>query len=392
MIKTAVVLAGGKGVRLRPLTLTTPKPLLPVGNKPIIDHILSLLATHGFERIVVAVNYLGHKILAHVLERYLDAGLEILIPRIKPNDTADAVRKISAFLDEDFIVTMGDVLTNMNLRQFADFHSRSDAIASVALIEVGSVREFGAVILDESGRILHFMEKPGASEWYVANIAYSTLLRKYYRPYSNLANSGFYAFKYEILEVLSENPYLMDFGRHVFPWLLENNYKVLGWNAEDTYWIDVGRPATYLAANMDLLDGAALPLTPYGENFGGVWLGRNTVINEEAIINPPVAVGDNTVVDGDAIIGPYAVIGSGVKIGKAAHVAHAVIMDGCVLEDRTKVKNSILAKNILVRSDSTVEEYSVLGDNAVIESGLSIGPAVLLNPGSKISDKRGGVA
>ncbi|MGC9108467.1 MAG: sugar phosphate nucleotidyltransferase [Infirmifilum sp.] len=384
MIKTAVVLAGGKGVRLRPLTLTTPKPLLPVGNKAIIEHILSLLISYGFERIIVAVNYLGHKIASHFLEKYLDAGVEILIPEITPHDTADAVRKLSRFIDEDFIVTMGDVITNMNLRDFADFHERSKAIASVAVIEVGSVRDFGAVILDEKGRILHFMEKPGTSEWYVATVAYSTLSHRHFRPYVNLANSGFYGFKREILDILSDTPYLMDFGRHVFPWLLENNYTVMGWNAGEAYWMDVGRPSTYLVANMDLLDGAASPLVPYGKNVNNVWVGEDTVISKSAVINPPVALGDYTVIDEGAVIGPYAIIGSRVKIGKKVSVVNTIVMDDCVLEDQTILMNSILAKKILVKRGSSVTE-SVIGDNSVIESGLSVGPTTHINPGSRVA-------
>lgn len=387
MIRTAVVLAGGKGVRLRPLTLTTPKPLLPVGNKPIIDHILSLLLADKFDKIIVAVNYLGHKIVRHMLEKYLDSGVEIIIPEINPEDTADAIRKLSRFIEEDFIVTMGDVITNMNLREFADYHESTNSFASVAVIEVGSVKEFGAVILDEKGRILHFMEKPGSSEWYVATVAYSTLPRKHFRAYSNLANSGFYAFKHEILDVLAENPYLMDFGRHVFPWLLENNFSVLGWNAGNAYWIDVGRPSTYLAANFELLEGAAWPLMPYGNNYDGVWVGRNTVINEGATINPPVALGDDTLIEKGATIGPYAVIGSGVKIGKSSIVANSVIMDGCTLEDQTVVMNSILAKNILVRRGSKIEENSVIGENSVIESGLVVGPGILIQPWSRIIER-----
>jgi len=388
MIKTAVVLAGGKGVRLRPLTLTTPKPLLPVGNKPILDHILGLLVSKGFEKIIVAVNYLGHKILSHLFEKYLDSGIEILAPRISPEDTADAVRKLSPFIDEDFIVTMGDVITNMDLRGFADFHERKNALASIALIEVSSVRDFGAVILDSNGRAIHFVEKPLPYEWYTATVAYATSRRRFMQPYANLANSGFYAFKLEILDILRDNPHLMDFGRHVFPWLLENGLEVLGWSAEGAYWIDVGRPDTYLTANADLLEGLAYPLAPYGRNEGGIWLGENTVISESSVVNPPVAIGDGVRVRENAVIGPYAVIGNFVDVGKHSRVSKSVVMDACTLEDQTIIMNSVLAKNILVRKGASVKD-SVVGESSVIEEGLAVGPGSVLAPKSLFAGKVG---
>lgn len=379
VIRTAVVLAGGKGLRLRPLTLTTPKPLLPVGNCAILDHIISLLRLHGFDRIVVAVNYLGNKVIEHLLRGYADSGLEVVAPRIEPRDTADAVRRLSPFLDEDFIVTMGDVVTNIDLRGFADFHEKSGAPASVALIEVASVRDFGAAVLDRRGRIIHFMEKPEAREWYVATVAHAVLTRRQSAPYANLANSGFYAFRREILDLLEENPHLMDFGRHVFPWLLENGYTVLGWNAGDAYWIDVGRPQTYLQANIDMLDGLVAPLSPRGRRVGGVWVGEGTVINEGAVINPPAALGDYVEVSEGAVVGPYAVLGSDVKVGKGARVTHSVVMEGSVLGDRTIVRHSILAKNILVEDEASIED-SVVGDHCVISRGASLRSGALVGP------------
>ncbi len=385
MIRTAVVLAGGKGVRLRPLTLTTPKPLLPVGNKPILDHMIGLLVSKGFEKVVIAVNYLGHKILSHLLEKYLDAGVEIVAPSISPEDTADAVRKLAAFVDEDFLVAMGDVLTNIDLRAFTDFHEKSGAFASVGLIEVPSVRDFGAVILDKEGRVLHFIEKPTPHEWYITTVAYSMNKQRYIQPYSNLANSGFYAFKVELLDVLSENPHLMDFGRHVFPWLLENGYKVMGWSAGNAYWIDVGRPASFLAANMDLLDGLPYPLTPYGSPRDGLWVGEDTVINEGVMINPPVALGDRVEVLENSVIGPYAVIGSDVKVGRSSRVSQSVIMNKCTLEDQTFVMNSILAKNILVGMGASVRD-SVIGEGSVIGSGLEVIERVVM-PGSVLVEE-----
>jgi NDP-sugar pyrophosphorylase family protein len=374
MIKTAVMLAGGKGTRLRPLTYTTPKPLLPVGNLPIMDHILSLLHLHGFKKVVIAVNYLAEKIINHLVAKWVDTDLEIVAPLIHPADTADAVRKLSNYIDEDFIVTMGDVITNINLRSFADHHEKSGTLASIALIEVPSLRDFGAVLVDQNGYIYHFLEKPDLQEMYVTSIAFAMLSTRRVNLFANLANSGFYAFKHEILEILEENPHLMDFGKHVFPWLLENGYRISGWYASDVYWVDVGRPATFLRANFDLLDGYAEPLKPYGKAVDGNFFGENVELRHGATIIPPVALGDNVEIDGGAVIGPYAVVGSDTFIGKKTKIRNSVIIGKTTILENVLVENSILAKNILVENDTVIKENSVIGDGVVIRRGSVLGP------------------
>lgn len=368
MIKDAVVLAGGKGVRLIPLTLSTPKPLLPVGNVPMLDHIISSLARHGFERIIVAVKHLGWKILSHLLKRWSGSGLEIIAPAIQPEDTADAVRKLRDYIEEDFLVVMGDVITNMNLREFAEAHEGWRGIASVALVEVSSLKEFGAVVVDKVGRVLHFIEKPRHEEIYVVSLAYCDPVRLHV-PHRNLANSGFYAFRYDLLDILDDNPSLMDFGKHVFPWLLENGYEVRGWEATDAYWIDVGRHSTYLLANFDLLAGSASPLRPYGVEHNGIWLGENVNISEGVSLVPPLALGDDVEAHKGAVIGPYAVLGHGVKVGKNSHISYSVLLEGVNVDEGALVHQCILGKNVYVSSDCALER-AVIGDEEVINGGV----------------------
>jgi len=367
MILTAVVLAGGKGVRLRPLTLNTPKPLLPVGNTPLLDHMLSMLVAHGFERIIVAVNYLGWKILRHLLEKWSDKGVEVLAPKVNPQDTADAVRRLRDFIDGDFIVTMGDVLTNMNLRKFADHHQRSGAFATIALVEVPSLRDFGAVLLDKEGRVLHFIEKPRFDETYIVTVAYCNPARLS-ALHRNMANSGFYAFRYEVLDLLEENPQLMDFGRHVFPWLLENGYDVRGWESS-AYWIDVGRPATYLTANFDLLAGLVEPLHPHGRRRDGVWLGENVEVAPSARLVPPVALGDDVKVGSESRLGPFAVIGHGSRVRDGATVEYSVMLSGAEVGEGARVLSSIIGGGVQIRPRCTVESM-VIKDGEIISNDV----------------------
>jgi mannose-1-phosphate guanylyltransferase len=378
MIRTAVVLAGGKGTRLRPLTLTIPKPLLPIGNLPLIDHTLTLLYLHGFRKIVVAVNYLREKIINHLVSKWIDKDIEIATPLIYPADTADAVRKLANYIDEDFIVAMGDVVTNMDLRLFANHHEKAGSMASVALIEVSSLRDFGAVLLDQDGYIHHFIEKPGSQEMYVASIAFAMLHSRQAKLFANLANSGFYAFRHEVLDVLEENLHLMDFGKHVFPWLLENGFKVSGWYATETYWIDVGRPASFLRANFDLLDGNVEPLKPYGRLLGVNYFGENVKLEHGATILPPVALGDNVIVGEGAVLGPYAVVGCDTFIGRMAKLQYSVVIGKTNIGERALIENSILAKGILVGDNAVIKENSVIGDGVVVKSNSIVGPGAVL--------------
>ncbi len=388
MLSTAVVLAGGRGTRLRPLTLTMPKPLVPVGNVPILDHILTLLKLNGFEKIVIAVNYLGEMIRRHILENYDGYGMEIVVPRIKPLDTADAVRKCRDFIDGDFLVVMGDVLTNMNLREFAQFHEEKGGIASIALIEVPSLLDFGAVILGQDSRIIHFIEKPSSPEIYLVSLAYTRFPQNISKLYSNLANTGFYALSYKILDILDENPYLMDWGRHVFPWLLENNYDVYGWDAGDIYWADVGRPHNYLRANFDLLEGLVKPLKPKGrEVMPGVWIGENASIDPKAELRPPVAVGDGSSIAAKAVVGPFAVIGDNVEVGEGAVVERSVVMNNTRLGAQVNVTYSVLAKNILVEEGAVIKGFSVIGEGVVVKSNYTVQPNTVIEPAIRVLEK-----
>lgn len=380
MINTAVVLAGGKGTRLRPLTLTMPKPLVPVGNVPMLDHIFTLLQIHGFEKVIVAVNYLGEMIRSHILASVGKYDMEILAPRIRPLDTADAVRRLRRFIDGDFLVVMGDVLTNMNLRRFAEYHEEKGGMATLALVEVPSLLDFGAIIMGENGRIIHFIEKPNTPEIYIVSMAYARIPRGLSRFYSNLANTGFYALSYKILDILDDNPYLMDWGRHVFPWLLENEYDVYGWDAGKAYWADVGRPFNYLNANFDLLSGEVLPLKPLGEERDGVWLGGNVEVDEGAVVHPPCALGENVVVERGAVIGPYTVLGGNVYVGEGARIERSVVMDNTRIESLVNITYSILAKNILVRKNAIIRGFSVIGEGVTVESNYVVKPNTVLEP------------
>lgn len=368
MIKTAVVLAGGKGSRLRPLTETLPKPLAPLGNKPILEHMLYLFEISGIDRVIIVVNYLGDKIREFIRRIEGRYHLDIDVPSVRPLDTADAVRRCAELIDEDFFVAMGDILTNMDLQEFGKFHRRSGGMATIALKEVDNPLEYGVVVLDDRYRVELFVEKPLSTELYIMLLAYCKARSKII--HGNFINTGFYALSYEVLDILLDNPNLMDWGRHVFPFLLESGYDIYGWNIGEAYWMDVGNPRSYLQANFDLLDEEVLPLRPSGVKRDGIWVNAFS-IPESASITPPVVIGDDVEIGADTEIGPYAIIGDSCFVGRSAKVERSVIWNDVRIGEKAVVRKSIVPRASQLGNSCVVEE-AVLGEGVIVENYVNV--------------------
>ncbi|RLE85963.1 MAG: NDP-sugar synthase [Thermoprotei archaeon] len=382
MVRTAVILAGGKGTRLRPLTLSLPKPLVPVGNLPLLHHILKLLENDGFEKVIVIVNYMGDKIREYISKIGHSLELEIRIPNINSLDTADGVRKCGSLIDEDFIVIMGDILTNIDLSSFIKFHEKRGGIASIALVETDNPLGYGVVVLSDDSKISLFLEKPHSVELYLMRFMYS----KHRLPrafYANLVNTGIYAFKREILDILDDNPELMDWGRHVFPYLVENNYTINGWIAQG-YWKDIGVLKQYLEANIDLLNSEVRPLKPLGHKENGIWLDDGVVIEKGAKIIPPIAVGKDVLIEKGAVVGPYAILGNKCYVGKGAKIANSVAWDCVGIGKDALVKGAILASNVKLGENVRIDEEVVIGEGVFINSNMLIERGKIIYPLRKV--------
>jgi len=369
-LKTAVILAGGKGTRLKPLSLSRPKPLFPLCNRPIIDYIIELVKRNGFDRLIVIVRYLGDMIRSFLNENNINA----IIPNIDPLDTADAIRKISNLLSGNFLVTMGDVLAEVNLREFYNYHLLKKGIATIALRPVENPLEYGLVILDKNSRIVLFLEKPITQEIYFASIAF---LSPNYLSHENLVNTGFYMFNEEILDIVVEKKFLMDWGKHVFPYLLENGYSIYGWIFRG-YWIDIGRHLSYLKAHWDLMSGKVNMFKFPGTYENGIWFQGSVKIGENVQLKPPVVLGDNVVIQDNATIGPYTVIGNNVEIGFNSVIEKSVIWEDVDVLSESEVVESIVANNVTIGRYSKVKKavigaYSLVEENVKILENVKIG-------------------
>ncbi len=381
MIKSAVVLAGGRGTRLRPLTYVTPKPLVPVGNEPLLGHILRFLKHNGITEVIVVVNYLGELIRKFIESR--DWGIRVRVCDKNPLDTADAVRKCCDMIgDAPFFVAMGDVLTNMPLCDMGAYHEETGAFATIALKAVENPLEYGLVLLNESGEIELFLEKPLSIEIYLMTLAY---YRKRTRTlYANLVNTGFYAFDPLLIDLLHKERYLMDFGRHVFPYLLEAGHRVMGWDAGEAYWKDLGRPAAYLEAHRDLLAGLCEPLTPRGRLVEpeGVWVDGEVEV--EGLVIPPVALADGVRIGPNAVVGPYVSLGSNTYVETGARVKDSVIWDNVEVGAGAVLDSCIVASGAVIGREARLGPNTVVGHNSVISDGVKLESGVVLEPHARL--------
>jgi mannose-1-phosphate guanylyltransferase/phosphomannomutase len=358
----AVVMAGGEGTRLRPMTANQPKPLLPVVNRPIMEHVLRLLRRHGFTDTVVTVQF-----LASLIRNYFGDGAELgmdlqYATEETPLGTAGSVKNAeSALRDGRFVVISGDALTDIDLTDMAKFHQDHGALVTVALKRVPNPLEFGIVIADEEGRIDRFLEKPTWGQ-----------------VFSDTVNTGIYMMEPEIFEHV-EAGVSVDWSSDVFPRLLEMGAPVYGYVA-DAYWEDVGTLESYVQVQADVLNGQVDVDIDGFEMMPGVWVCEGAEVDPDAIIKGPVYIGNYAKVEAGAELREYTVLGSNVVVKNGAFLHRAVIHDNVFIGPQTSLRGCIIGKNSDIMRAARVEEGAVIGDECVVEEEAYISAGVKVYP------------
>jgi mannose-1-phosphate guanylyltransferase/mannose-1-phosphate guanylyltransferase/phosphomannomutase len=299
-----MVLAAGLGTRLRPLTYEITTPMVPVLDRPVMEHILDLLARHGFDEVIANLHYFPDSIREHFGERLSYRVEEELL------GTAGGVRACAEFFgSEPFIVISGDALTDTDLRALADRHVQSGGVATLTVKQVSDTREYGVVLHDRDGRITGFQEKPAPEE-----------------ALSNLGNCGIYAFSPEIFDYFPSRPFV-DWAQDVFPVLLENDIPFHIHEAHG-YWIDIGSLAELRAGTFDALRGE-LHLEVEGEELShGVTVVGESPLREDTEVEGPVWIGSGVRLgERVRLMGPL-VIGDGASIGAGAQLRGSIIFPG----------------------------------------------------------------
>lgn len=361
----AVILVGGLGTRLRPLTCNVPKPMIPLLNQPFIEHMLSNLRNQGIDEVILAVQYLAER-FREALGDGSRLGLKVhVMEEPEPRGTAGAVKNVEHMLDSTTFVFNGDVLTDLDLQAMLSFHREKGSKLTIALTPVEDPRSFGLVETDPSGHIRRFVEKPRSDE-----------------ITTNYINAGTYILEPELLRYIPPNQYYM-FERGLFPVVLQTGDPMYAYPSR-SYWTDIGKPQTYLEVHHDILMGK-LRHEMRGEQIANqVWAEGPVHIDPTAQIRGPVLFGEGVRVEAGALIVGPTVIGARSVIGANASVEGAVLWDENIIGAEAVLRSCVLGRQTRIGAKTYLTDGCIIGDQCVIgaenrlERGLRLWPTTVL--------------
>lgn len=355
----AIVLAGGVGSRLRPITYTRPKPMIAVGNRPAIHHIVTAAAAAGLTEVLFTTNYMAEAIQAYCAAHPFPIPVRC-VNEEQPLGTAGAVRNVADLITGPFVVIQGDSFSEIDLAALVAAHRGFGGLVTLAVMPVENPAEFGIVELDETSRIRRFLEKP-----------------KLVECFSNLANTGFYVLEREVLErIPAAGPY--DFSFELFPALLQAGAPMYAWTTE-AYWIDLGRVASYLMGNarcLGLLEDAVVA--------------PDAQVSPEARLHRPCLIGERSVVEAGCEVGPFTAVGPDVRLEAGSRVSRSVLYERSTVEAGAVLEECVVAEECRVGRSARLARHVIvgrgcqIGADAQVLAGSRIGPFVRVEPASTI--------
>jgi mannose-1-phosphate guanylyltransferase / phosphomannomutase len=363
----AVVMAGGEGSRLRPLTSRLPKPLAPIANKPVMHHIVDLLRRHGITEIIATLHYLADEVEAYFGDGE-DLGVTMhYVVEDSPLGTAGAVRLASGLIGDDtFLIISGDALTDLDVSAVIEHHRQSGNSATIVLQRVNNPLEFGVVVTGENGRIERFLEKPSWGE-----------------VFSDTINTGIYVLEPEVLQYMEPGK-VYDFSKDIFPQMLRDGKQLGGYVATD-YWTDIGNLEQYHQANLDALHGRVRVEIAGSELAPGVWAGEGTRIAPDARITAPAILGRNCSIESGAVIEAFTVLGDSAIVAKNAFLERLIAWKDVYIGESAKLSGCTIADQVIVKDHVTIAEGSVIGSGCVIGSGALVRANLKLWPEKAIA-------
>jgi len=362
----AVVLVGGEGTRLRPITSRVPKPVAPVVERPFITYVLDLLARHGVQRVIFSSGF-----LASAIETECGDGLQygIAVEHVvesEPLGTAGAIKNVQSRLDDGPLFALnGDVLTDVDLGALARLHKEKAAMATIFLTPVEDPRRYGLVCVRPDASVSSFVEKPGNEH-----------------SGGGLINAGVYVLEPPVLEMIPAGR-MFSIERGVFPKLAQAGSLFAFVGA--AYWRDIGTPESYLQAHFDILEGALKTAVADELGPGYVHVSSSARVAATARIVPPSYVADGAEVGAGAQVGPLAVIGAGASVGEGATVVESVVQAGARVGAHASVEGSVLVRDSWVGAGTQVS-HAILGEACRVGAGNRLANGICLHPGVELPD------
>ena len=326
----ALFLAGGKGVRLQPLTDNIPKPMVPIMNKPLLERTMLHLKKSGISEIVISSCY-----QSQYIEEYFGNGKQFglkiqYIMEDLPLGTGGAIKKAGTQFNDSFIVFNSDILSDIDIQKMVDHHKNSHALATIAVTEVQDPSAYGVIEYDKDGYAVSFIEKPKPEQ-----------------ISSNFINAGIYIFEPEILEEIQMNS-VVSIERETFPKILAKGHKIAVYK-DASYWIDIGTLEKYIQVHKDILDGKC-KMVDCSFTKSNIRLGKNVKIHPDAKITGPTYIGDNVKICAKAIIN-NSVIGNNVSIGSGSKVIGSILWDNVIISSEARLLNTIVTSNCVINSN-----------------------------------------
>jgi mannose-1-phosphate guanylyltransferase / phosphomannomutase len=361
----AVIMAGGKGTRLRPLTSNLPKPMVPLLGRPCMEYIIELLKKHGITEIAVTLQYLPESI-----KNYFGDGSEFGVKIIYfeesfPLGTAGSVKNCQDFLDDRFLVISGDALTDFNLQEAIDYHNENESVATLILSKVENPLEYGVVMTDDEGNVTRFLEKPTWSE-----------------VFSDTVNTGIYILEPFVLEMFEKNMEF-DFSRNLFPMLLSQRQRMMGYVAEG-YWSDIGNLEIYRQAQFDMLDGRVQTDIKANQVRPGIYIEDDAKIVDYSSLRAPVYIGRGTYVESQACVDEYSIVGRHNVIKSGSILRQSILWDHNYLGVKAEINGATMCNRSMLGECVQLAEGVVMGDDCRIGANSSIKTGVKIWPNKDV--------
>ncbi|MGB9612730.1 MAG: sugar phosphate nucleotidyltransferase [Candidatus Margulisiibacteriota bacterium] len=354
----AIIIAGGLGTRLRPLTYNTPKPIVPVANRPFVVHQIELLRRHGIKEIILNLHYLSEAI-KKILEEGKEWGVKIYYSvETTPLGTAGAVKNAEEYFDEEeLLVFNGDILTDINVSQIIEYHKKKKARVTLTLTRVEDPTAYGLILIDDDRKVIRFIEKPSWEQ--ISTYAGA-----------NTINAGIYILDPKIFKDVPRGVEY-SFERQLFPSLLEQGEPIYGF-ISDRYWIDIGNPVQYRQAHEAILRNE-VAIKIFGTRVDGkIWIGEGSKVDKTVKFTGPAIIGKGVEIGAGAKIKDYSVLGNGVSVGAESEIEHSIVWEGTKIGSHVSLSNCIVGFNCIIEDYVRIGEGMVLADNSVIRKGSKI--------------------
>jgi mannose-1-phosphate guanylyltransferase/phosphomannomutase len=366
----AVIMAGGEGTRLRPLTCNLPKPMARVFGRPVLDYIVDLLSVQGFDEAIVTLKYMPEYINDYIED---NNGSKMKLKGIVEEGalgTAGSVRNAASDFTEPFLVISGDAICDFNLRDAYNNHIENNALFTVVGTRVSDPREYGLINASKDGKILSFNEKPGWGQ-----------------ITTNLANTGIYIINPEVLKLIPEGEFF-DFASDLFPLMLSKGMELRVYEAGG-YWCDIGDVEAYKYCHFDIMSGKTGIILPYTAK--GIYT-REVLPEGDYTLVPPVYIGRDVTIGDKAVIGPNTVIDDGCNIGAGAEVKSSVVLNSVHIAANAYLNSSVVCEGAVIKSGARLFENTVIGanavigENAIIKNNVRIWPEKQVGEGAEVID------